>query len=155
MMDVRTNGKQRLLEEAFATYNWLGAVKEEWKAVVQAVGARGAKLCGEQCKTCREWMLRQQCVEAVTLIANLLWALRRRSTIFDEVQSCTTEQIVDVLVSRIRKETGEEIQLVPQDRISDRIAEQGVDVAAPEIREQDVEVVKRIAQELERFGKRR
>ena len=66
------------------------------------------------------------------------------------VQSCTTKQIIDVPFSRIRKETGEDIKVVPQDRISDCITERGVDVAVPEIQEQDVEEVKHIAQELMR-----
>ena len=43
------------------------------------------------------------------------------------------EQIVAMPVPWIREETGELIQLIPQGQISDRVSEQNIDVAVPEI----------------------
>ena len=56
------------------------------------------------------------------------------------------EPIVDMPVPRIRKEIGEVNQLISRDRISECIDEQ-VDVAAPKIRERNVEVAKWCSQE--------
>ena len=45
------------------------------------------------------------------------------------------EQIFDVSVPQIRKDIGEVIHLIPQERISDRVVEQIIDIPVPQIRE--------------------
>ena len=54
----------------------------------------------------------------------------------------TLEQIVGVPAPQIRKEIGEVMQLIPQERTSDHVAEQTVEIFSPQIQEQTVEVVK-------------
>ena len=55
------------------------------------------------------------------------------------------EQIVDVPFPQIRKENGKVIQLVPQERISDRVVEQFIDIPVTQIREPRAEVAKVIS----------
>ena len=51
------------------------------------------------------------------------------------------EQIVDLQVPQIRKEIGEVIQLIPQERISDCVVEQIIDSPIPQIQEGKTAVV--------------
>ena len=45
------------------------------------------------------------------------------------MQSYTVEQVIDVPVPQIREKTGEVIPLMSQERISDRVTEQIIEVA--------------------------
>ena len=49
------------------------------------------------------------------------------------------EQIVDVPVLQILKETDEVTQLIPKERSSDHVVEQTVDIPSTQIQEQAVE----------------
>ena len=66
----------------------------------------------------------------------------------DKVQNCTMKQkIVAVPAPRIRDETGEVIQLTPQDRVSGRVVHRIIDSPVAQIREANVEMAKAIPQE--------
>ena len=67
------------------------------------------------------------------------------------IQERIIEEIIDVPMQQVMKESVEAVKLTPEDRISDRIIEQILDVAVPDVREQHVgagETMKHIAQEL-------
>ena len=65
----------------------------------------------------------------------------------EQMQSYTVEQIVDVPVPQIRKETDEVTQFIPQDESSDHIFEQTVDIPSAQIQEQAVESARIIPQD--------
>ena len=65
----------------------------------------------------------------------------------EQKQSYTVEQIVDVPVPQIRKETDEVTQFIPQDEISDHVFEQTVDIPSAQIQEQAVESARIIPQD--------
>ena len=78
----------------------------------------------------------EQQSEVATLIAS-------NAAATDLLKLCRTlEQIVGVPSPQIRKEIAKVMQLIPQERTSDRVVEQTVDIPSPQIQEQAVDVVK-------------
>ena len=65
----------------------------------------------------------------------------------EQMQSYTVEQIGDVPVPQIRKETDEVTQFIPQDESSDHFVEQTVDIPSAQIQEQAGESARIIPQE--------
>ena len=65
----------------------------------------------------------------------------------EQMQSYTVEQIVDVPVPQVRKETDEVTQFIPQDENSDHVVEQTVDIPSAHIQEQAVESARIITQD--------
>ena len=61
----------------------------------------------------------------------------------ERVQNYTVEQLVDVIIPRIRRETERVIQLAPQDRISDRVVEQSVDVSVSQAKVPAIQIAQR------------